>query len=76
LKEVFEGTMEGLFGTVSISTLAAAVLVVAVAAAAAVGYLGFRLRRLNARYDALMRDARGKSLEEMVLERLDRKSVV
>ena len=62
--------MEGLFGTVSIATLAAAIVGLAVAAAIAAGYLILSFRRLSARYDALMRGAGGRSMEEMVLERL------
>ncbi|MDR3349843.1 MAG: DUF4446 family protein [Acidaminococcales bacterium] len=64
--------MEALFGAAGISQPAAAVLAVVVAAAlVAVAYQAFLLRRLSARYDALMRDVGGKSLEEMVLGRLE-----
>ncbi|MDR2006019.1 MAG: DUF4446 family protein [Acidaminococcales bacterium] len=55
----------------SISDLTAAALLLAAVAALAAGYLFFLFRRLSARYDALMRNASGKSLEEMVVGRLE-----
>jgi hypothetical protein len=62
--------MDSFYNPASSSAMGAAVLLLALATGGIAVYFAVLLKRLTARYDALMTGAAGKSVEEMVVGRL------